>query len=449
MVRRLKPSSFYIIQVCLSPDGKLLASNGDLWEVSTGKLLGRFKEDFSTDAMAFAPDSRTVAMATRDGDAGKGGTIRLWDATTCKEIKRFGKQPVHAIAYSSDGKTMAAGGGDGTITVWDVTAGRELRRIRGHRREVNSVAFSPGGKILASSSFDGDIFLWEAATGKRIRQLVANGSERGHVNVIAVEFAPNGKTLASAEQPFTSSDGASITLWDIATGQVRLRLVGHQGDVRGLAFAGDSRTLVSSSADTTSLVWDLTAAPRTPLSKSMDLSARQVEAMWTDLLSLDAARGYRATCTLALWRGGVKFLERRLPLPSIDSRRIAALVAALDSSRFRERSNATRELEKLGQAAEPALRKALEGQPSVEWHQRLTRLLERATAEWPRTERAVEALELMATPEARDLLRSLAKGPSRAQLTQEAKSALDRWKTPRATPTATPSPTAPPTCRPD
>jgi sugar lactone lactonase YvrE len=429
-VRRLKLVGGYVNQAALSPDGKMVASGDGLWDVRSGKRLARLKSVTGMEVMVFAPDGRTLALANpwpAPRATNKRPTVRLWDVAQAKEIKSFEEQPVHALTYAPDGKTLAAGNGDGTIALWDVGTGRERRRIPGHRREVNSVAFSPDGKVVASSSFDGDLFLWDAASGQRLRQLSRDKDPRsGRVNVLAVTFAHNGKMLASAEQPFTSRDGASITLWELATGQVRLRLIGHQGDVNGLAFAGDSRTLVSNSTDTTALVWDLTAALRPPLAKTGDLSAKEVQALWADLLAPDAARGYRAVCTLARSPASVSFLGRRLTPPPVDGERIARLIKALDSPRFRDRNRAAQELEAAGEAAEPALRKALEGQPSVEVHRRLSRLLEKLAADGLRVQRAVEALELMSTAEARQLLRKLAQGTPEARLTQEAKAALAR-----------------------
>src|SRR5262249_44645841 len=118
--------------------------------------------------------------------------------------------------------------------------------------------FSPDGKAVASSSFDGDLFLHDVATGKQPRRFVrAPGMRPDWVNILAVAFSPNGKMLASAESPFTSREGASITLWEGSTGRVRLRLAGHQGDVNALAFSPEGRTLISGSTDTTALVWDV------------------------------------------------------------------------------------------------------------------------------------------------------------------------------------------------
>ncbi len=426
-------STWFLGALALSPDGRTVATDKGLWDTATGRFRpgpeGRrtaFQgQDYSVEVIAFAPDGKTVAMGTRDAQSGKGRMIRLWSADTAREVGHFGTQPVRALAYAPDGKALAAGNEDGSVVLWDVAAGRELRRLAGHRREVNSVAFAPDGRLLASSSFDGDLFLWDAATGKQVRRLVrGEGRTAGPVNVLAVAFSPDGRALASAEQPFTSANGACVTLWEVATGQVRRRLAGHEGDVNCLAFAGDGRTLVTGSTDTTALVWDLAAAP----------SRKGPEELWADLLAPEGAPAWQAICTFAASPAGVKSLGRRLPPapPARDEARIARLVQSLDGDDFQERQAATQELAKLGEAAEPALRRALEGKPSAEARRRLERLLEGDTAERLRTDRALEALELSRLPEADRVLEALAKGDPEARRTQGAKAALGRRLATRA-----------------
>jgi hypothetical protein len=209
-----------------------------------------------------------------------------------------------------------------------------------------------------------------------------------------------------------------VTLWEVATGQVRRRLAGHAGDVNCLAFGGDGRTLVTGSADTTALVWDLAAPP----------SPKGPDELWADLLAPDGARSWQAICNLAASPAGVKFLGRALPPVAVprDEAQVTRLLKALDSDDFQEREAATRELAKLGEAVEPALRRALAGQPSAEARRRLEQILAGDPAERVRTERALEALELSRLAEAEQVLRALAKGHPEARRTQQAKAALGR-----------------------
>jgi WD40 repeat protein len=431
--RRIDASSTWFLGVmALSPDGRTVVTDKGLWDTATGRFRpgreGRgtaFQgQDYSVGGIAFAPDGKTVAMATRDAQSGKGRMVRLWDAGTAREVGHFGTQPVRALAYAPDGKAVVTGNEDGSVALWDAASGRELWRMAGHRREVNSVAFAPDGKLLASGSFDGDLFLWDAVKGKQLRRLVrGDGSPASVVPVLAVAFSPDGRALASAEQPFTSEGGACVTIWEVATAQVRLRLTGHEGDVNCLAFAGDGRTLVTGSTDTTALVWDLAAPP----------SKKGPDELWADLRAADGARAWRALCALAASPAGVKSLGRRLPpVPRPrDEARIARLIKALDGDDFQERETATQVLAKLGEAVEPALRRALEGKPSPEARRRLEQLLAAGPAERVRTERALEALELSRLAEAEQVLEALAKGNPQAWRTQGAKAALERRKSRR------------------
>ena len=117
-------------------------------------------------------------------------------------------------------------------------------------------------------------------------------------------------------------------------------------------------------------------------------------------------------------------LERILP-----GRVLARWIADLDADDFATRRDAARELEALADLAEPALRKALETNPTQEVRRQVTRLLDKLTSlsgERLRQVRAIEALEYVNTPAARKLIERLAKGAPEARLTHEAKAALER-----------------------
>ena len=132
----------------------------------------------------------------------------------------------------------------------------------------------------------------------------------------------------------------------------------------------------------------------------------------------------------------VPYLAERLrPVAPPDPGRLARLIADLDSKHFPARRHATAELERLGELAAPTLRKQLDGQPSAEVRRRLEQLLDRLTTSLPTGEqlqevRAVQILEQIATPEAKQVLTALVEGAEGARLTREAKSALERLAKP-------------------
>jgi hypothetical protein len=126
------------------------------------------------------------------------------------------------------------------------------------------------------------------------------------------------------------------------------------------------------------------------------------------------------------------FLKERLT--AIPEGRISQLIRQLDDEEYEMRMRASGELERLGPAAEPAVRKALEGKPSAELRERLTGLLPKLKGRSPtspdvlRVLRAIEVLERVRTPEAAAILGSLAQGAESARETVEAQEALERLK---------------------
>jgi hypothetical protein len=162
---------------------------------------------------------------------------------------------------------------------------------------------------------------------------------------------------------------------------------------------------------------------------------KELQALWEDLASADAAAAYRAMGKLAAGsKDSVSFIQKHLrPIAPIDAGTISRLVADLDSDRFESRDQASEQLEKLAELAEPELRRALRDNPPLERRQRIERLLERVAVQRdnpspPRLRmlRAIEALELMDASAARRALEEYAKGAPAADLTKKAKAALER-----------------------
>src|SRR5205085_9658200 len=114
-----------------------------------------------------------------------------------------------------------------------------------------------------------------------------------------------------------------------------------------------------------------------------------------------------------------------------DPKQLAQWTTELGSDDFKVRTRAMRELEDLGELAEPALVRAMFTAETLEARQRLELLLEKMdgppTGEALRTVRAIGVLELLATAEARELLQTLAKGEPKARLTRAAQAALGRF----------------------
>jgi hypothetical protein len=163
------------------------------------------------------------------------------------------------------------------------------------------------------------------------------------------------------------------------------------------------------------------------------LQGKEQEQRWQELEGGDAKKAFTAICDLiAAPEGTVAFLKEHLqPAPAVDLKLVTRLIANLDDSAYRIRQKATADLLKLGESAVPSIQKALAANPPLEVKKRLEDVNEKLTSavltdEKLRLCRAIEVLERIGSPEAREVLQSLADGAPGAFATRTAKSALAR-----------------------
>jgi hypothetical protein len=304
---------------------------------------------------------------------------------------------------------------------WDVATGEQLRTFPGGPALMASLTSSSDGRTVVTIGGGGQtVVLLEAATGGQRAAL------SGHTMMISrAILAPDGRTAVSAGWE------TGIRVWELPSGKEIGRLEGHRSMVMDIAFSPDGRRLASAGHDTTVLVWDLARYTRRQRAV-VRLSADELRSAWEDLGG-DAGKAYRAIGALgAAPEQTVPYLAERVrPVAAPAAKRVAKLLADLDDEGFEVREQASRELEKLGRLAEPAMRKALADRPSAEARRRLAEVLKKVVGATPTPEevralRIVEALEQAGTAAARRLLTDLAGGVPEARLTSEAKSALQR-----------------------
>jgi WD40 repeat protein len=191
-------------------------------------------------ALAFSSDGRTLAS----GDSS--GVVSTWDPATGKPLQRVRVgHGVFGLAFAPDGKTLAAGDHGDTIRLWDPATGKTLRTLT-KAPHVLGVAFSPDGKLLASVGGDSKVYLRDRTTGKLLHSLV------GHTrNTFCVAFSPDGQTIASG-----GYDG-TVRLWDAASGREIRRFEGHAEGVLCVAFSPDGLTIATGGPDFTLRLWDV------------------------------------------------------------------------------------------------------------------------------------------------------------------------------------------------
>jgi hypothetical protein len=220
----------------------------------------------------------------------------------------------------------------------------------------------------------------------------------------------------------------------------------HPSNVWSVQFSPDDRTLAVACWDNTVKVWELASRKeRAVLSTSSAVaqavnattppSSQQLSGWWADLGSADAPRAYRVMWSLTeAGKPAVQLIQERLhelkgeKPASVDSARVAKLIAQLDDDDAAVREKATEELKGLGQSAGPAMRQALEKVPSAEVDFRLKLLLSQLSGESSHTIhliRAIEVLENQVSPDARKLLEDLARD-GKDPIRKEAQSSLAR-----------------------
>jgi len=105
------------------------------------------------------------------------GTLKLWDATTGREIRAFSghRGMINAVVFSPDGRLAMSGGADNALKLWETATGRELRALQ-HGDEVHLAAFSPDGQLALSGSKDGTVCLWDIQHGEELVKFIALGN---------------------------------------------------------------------------------------------------------------------------------------------------------------------------------------------------------------------------------------------------------------------------------
>ncbi len=459
MVNRLEHGLLTALQI--SPDGRRLASAAwtdpqvRIWDVDGGKELRRIssnKDARSIDCMAWSGDGKILATWSYANPVQH--PVCLWDAETGKSLRELnaGMDQIESLVFSPDSKMLAALGmerrsGRTVILLWEVDTGRPLPPLDAPIGGANvgayahtRVAFSPDGRTLAAGGqgVGTSLYLWEVVSGRR-RLTLTHGED-----VASLAFSPDGKLLAAVNNTNNVNEFIAtgridppaggkpspprVHLWDVVAEKELPSLEGHRGAITSLSFSPDGKLLATGGNDTTVLLWDATRF-RTKRPAEVQLRREQLESLWSDLGDDEAAKAYRVIRTLAAApKSSVDFLKKKLrPIAPADAKQVARLLADLDSDQFASREKAMRELEKLGDSAATELRKALAGKPTLEVKRRIEQLLEKQKdGERIRMVRALETLEKIGTPEARALCAALAEGVPDAPLTREARATLKR-----------------------
>jgi WD40 repeat protein len=203
-----------VFEVAFSADGKQIAACDDdqmiyLWSVSNldaqpqiikhPDLLDEQKIFQTADfyALAFSPDGRTLAAGTE-------GKVLLYSLSNLAEEptalipnEKVGnsRNNIGAVAYSPDGKYLAAGGTGSIVHIWTTDNLKSpATKLTGHTAEIIDLAFTPDGKNLVSAGRDGKVMIW-SMSNLHARPKVLSDNKGP---VYSIDMTPDGETLLSA-----------------------------------------------------------------------------------------------------------------------------------------------------------------------------------------------------------------------------------------------------------
>ncbi|MEO7715783.1 MAG: WD40 repeat domain-containing protein [Capsulimonas sp.] len=311
MIATIKPVHVFsghtddVSAVAFSPDGGRFASGSKdtsikLWDISSGEELETYHGHTSTiTCLAYTGKDNLLLSGSLDS------TIRIWDLDSDDPPRiLFGPgEPVTDLAISNDGthvlaashgfqdwsisegvikqsylangndllsicytpdnKQALSGDADGAARVWTLGSDKDSMRFSGHKDGVRRVRVAAGGKIAATCCWgDSSIRLWNMTTGREIQKLTGDADA-----VTSLAFSPDGKTLLTAGgklgsdlktlDPNAPDSVATIDVWNVATGKITARLVGHKGYVCAVAFSSDGKRVLSGGSDKTALLWKM------------------------------------------------------------------------------------------------------------------------------------------------------------------------------------------------
>ncbi|MDQ3918994.1 MAG: caspase family protein, partial [Acidobacteriota bacterium] len=291
--------------------------------------------------MRFSPDGRL--LATYSGMFS--GQVKLWDTATGRELRtlaadtggaEFVSGGVRSVAFSRDGRLVAAGSDDGSTKVWDVSTGRELYKLGGDNRGtgqngVYGIVFSPddqrlvtlGGMVPAGAR------VWDLATGQLAGELegvtLGGGAIYGWGGPAVT---PDGSQLLVLSQD--GRGAPSIKFVETATGREARSVEVPHWDARtnaigALAFTPDGRLL--------SAGWELAKDMSGARSIKLDDLTAQKEHKLFDLAagkyaSMNFSADGRLLATtvgnnVRLWDTATGAEVRTIDVPSLPSRLIA------------------------------------------------------------------------------------------------------------------------------
>jgi WD40 repeat protein len=252
-----------VIGVAFSRDGQTLATTSDdgsvdVWDVPNASLRETFVgHSGSAVAPIFSPDGTTLYTASNDG------TVIVWDVSGLRRLGRpFRFDPIAqpgegphqrtqsaagAVAFSPDSEFFATSPGPNHVTLWRASDLGVLAELRGPTGGIQSIAFSHDGRLLAATGSGRDTVVWNTRTHKVVKLL----GPAGPGGNFGVNFSPDDQLVGTA-----GGDGV-VRLYHVLTGRLYASLVADGHPEQDLDFSSDGLHVAAAGLGGHISIWDL------------------------------------------------------------------------------------------------------------------------------------------------------------------------------------------------
>ncbi|HZI63190.1 MAG TPA: WD40 repeat domain-containing protein, partial [Thermoanaerobaculia bacterium] len=180
-----------------------MASELRVWDLdSEGAPLTVPSSQKGLISLALSGDRGLAAVAGERG-------VEVFQTQDWKPVAQFEMAEARSVSLDAAGGRVAAGDGAGTVTVWDLAT---RSRVWTHAGSVMvpQIAFSTDGRWLAATTPHNAVSLWQAASGQLVGQLT--GFQRSFPKI---DWSGDGRWLVTAVYESTGE----AQLWDAAQWQ--------------------------------------------------------------------------------------------------------------------------------------------------------------------------------------------------------------------------------------